>query len=351
MPCAIQANCIVLKKSSFRRTTRGPLRTLLKSSAVGAVALLLSGVTTPSQAGVVERVVAIVGDRPILLSDLRQRAVPLLMQIQAAAQTEAQTAAATSSMYETLLNRMIDEELERRAAKKQNVRITQREVDEAVERVARQQGLSGEELLAEAVRTGLSKKGYRDEIRRQLLEAKLINMRLAGRVRISEDDLRSHYQRYVFEERKRLSFQAAWIRVPAPRTSDNKQKQIAAKRAQAIAKRAAAGGDFAALAKRYSSHAQTRDSGGLLPEVTPDKLPPSVSRVVMGLEVGDVSLPVRHGDDLVIVKLVSRQESELPTFAEARGELQQRVYMDKMAKARGRWLESLRRRTHVEVRL
>lgn len=341
----------MLNKQSFRLVSPRTLRTIVKGSFAGAVALLLSGVTAPVQAGVVERVVAIVGDRPILLSDLRQRAIPLLQQIQAATQSDAQVAAATSTMYETLLNRMVDEELERRAATAQNVRVTQGEIDEAVERVARQQGLSSEELLAEAVRTGLSEKNYRDEIHRQLLEAKLINMRLAGRVRISEDDLRSHYQRYVFEERKRLSFQAAWIRVPAPRAADSKQKRAAAKQAQAIAKTAAAGGNFAALAKKYSSHAQTRDSGGLLPEITPDKLPPGVSRVVMGLEVGDVSSPVREGDDLVVVKLVSREESELPTFEEARAELQQRVYMDKMSTARTRWLESLRRRTHVDIRL
>ena len=347
----MQGNGIVVKKKSFRLTAKRSLRTVIKGSFVGAAALVLSGVATPTQAGVVERVVAIVGDRPILLSDLRKRAVPLLMQIQAATQSEAQAAAATSTMYQTLLNRMIDEELERRAAQKQNLRVTQREIDEAVERVARQQGMTGEQLLAEAVRTGLSEKGYRDEIRRQLLEAKLINMRLAGRVRISEDDLQSHYQRYVFEERKRLSFQAAWIRIPAPRSADTKAKRAAAKRAQAIAKRAAANADFAALARKYSSHAPTRDAGGLLPEVTPDKLPPSVSRVVMGLEVGDVSSPVRQGDDLVIIKLISREESELPTFEEARAELQQRVYMHKMAKARGRWLESLRRRTHVDIRL
>ena len=91
--------------------------------------------------------------------------------------------------------------------------------------------------------------------------------------------------------------------------------------------------------------------GGLLGRLKPGQLPSVVDRVVLGMEVGEVSAPLRVGDDLVIVKLVERAESDLPTFADARDELSERVYMDKMDKARRRWLDSLRRRTHVEVRL
>ena len=53
----------------------------------------------------------------------------------------------------------------------------------------------------------------------------------------------------------------------------------------------------------------------------------------------------------MIVKLIERQESSLPSFSEATEELNQRVYMEKMNEARRHWLEGLRRTTHVEVRL
>jgi len=56
-------------------------------------------------------------------------------------------------------------------------------------------------------------------------------------------------------------------------------------------------------------------------------------------------------DDFVIVRVNSRDASQLPTFDEARRELGDRVYMDKMSQARRTWLDSLRRRNHVEVRL
>jgi peptidyl-prolyl cis-trans isomerase SurA len=67
--------------------------------------------------------------------------------------------------------------------------------------------------------------------------------------------------------------------------------------------------------------------------------------------VGESSQVVRMGDDFVIVRVNSRAASQLPTFDEARRELGDRVYMDKMGQARRTWLDGLRRRNHVEIRL
>jgi parvulin-like peptidyl-prolyl isomerase len=73
--------------------------------------------------------------------------------------------------------------------------------------------------------------------------------------------------------------------------------------------------------------------------------------VLLQLGPGEVSAPVRVGDQLVVAKLLGRQESELPTFEEARAELNETVYLDKMNKARRRWLDVLRKRANVEIRL
>jgi len=53
----------------------------------------------------------------------------------------------------------------------------------------------------------------------------------------------------------------------------------------------------------------------------------------------------------VILKLIERAPSSIPPYAHARGQLRERVYMEKMARARRHWLDSLKRRTHVDIRL
>lgn len=302
-------------------------------------------------AAVVERIVAIVDDRPILLSDLRARAKPFLLRIHNEVPAGAQRNAAISQLYKELLDRVIDEALQQRAAAKNHLSVSQSEIDDALARVASQNNVTPDEVLAEARRNGLTDEQYRQELRQQLLEAKLLNLRLQGRIRVTESDLRAAHQRLVANERQELEFRAAWIRVRAPRDSGAEaamEKQAALSR---IAREARKHGNFGELARRHSEDAATRNDNGLLPRQLPRALPESLRAVAVKLEVGEVSTPVRDGDDLVLLHMVERAPSRVPAFDAARAELGQAVYLEKMNKARRHWLDTLRRRTHVEVRL
>lgn len=331
------------RSARFRSVLSLPLAVLVTG------ALLLGA--TRARATVVERVVAVIGERAILLSDLRQRARPFMAKIYDQVPPGARRTAALSQLYKALLQRMIDEKLEQRAANRAHIIVSPQEVDKALARIAAQNGIGVERLVREAEASGLTESQYRSEVRHQVLEAKLLNLRLQGRIRVTPGDVRTAYRRIVVKERQKLSFRAAWIKIKAPRSLSGQALQARRALADRIAGMARAGADFAALAKRYSDDAATRKMGGLLGELKPGQLPRVVDRVVLGMEVGEVSPALRVGDELVVVKLVERAESDLPTFADARDELGERVYLDKMNKARRHWLDSLRKRTHVEVRL
>src|SRR5258708_16652869 len=83
------------------------------------------GVFAPAAYGTVaERVVAVVGDHAILLSDMRQRARPYLARIQTMYPPGAQQAAAQSQLYKDLLQRMVDERVEQQPAEKAHITVT-----------------------------------------------------------------------------------------------------------------------------------------------------------------------------------------------------------------------------------
>jgi peptidyl-prolyl cis-trans isomerase SurA len=316
-----------------------------------ALALGLVLHTAGASATLIERVVAVVGERAILLSDLRERAQPFLLQIHQGVPAGAQRNAAISQLYKGLIEKLVDEELEQRAAIQAKVNVSAREVEEALERVASQNNISVARLLNEAKKTGLDEMGYREELRRQLLQTKLINVRLQGRIRVSEDDLRSHYRKLVFEERAKLGFQLAWIQLAGRPGATPAETLALRKRAEVIAQ-SATRYDFAALARQHSDDRGTRDAGGLLPTTHVEQAPPQIARVLLTLDVGEVSPVVAlPGGSFGIFKLLSREETTLPSYDEARNELSQRVYLEKMTQARRTWLDNLRRQQHVEVRL
>jgi len=321
-------------------------RMLLRRLSGGvATVLLLSGLAGSVQAAIVERIVAVVGDRAILLSDLRQRSRPFLARAYDQYPEGPQRAAATSQIYKVVLDRMVEEELEDEAARRAGISVTSEEVDQAIERIAMQNGLSPAAILAEARNSGLTTEQYRDELRRQVLQSKIGAIRLQGRVKIEESDLRAAYHALVREERMQLPQRTLRLVLPGGGTATAEGR--AQKQAEALVQRALAGEDFRELVQQYGA----KPGSGLAEARPPMQEPEEIQRATLGLEVGGVSRPVRIGGAIVILQVLERAPSTLPPYDEIKDAVHERVYMEKMARVRKHWLDGLRRRTYVEIRM
>ncbi len=327
-----------------------------------ALSLALS-YTGSAEAIVIERIVAVVGERAILLSELRERARPYLVQVRIKVPPGAQQAAAESQVLKELLNKMIDEELESQAAKKAGVAVKDDEITNALENIAVNQGITVDALYRSAgAQSGMTRQEYRDELRRQILEGKMVQLRVKGRVRLTEDDIKAMFDKVVRDEKRRREYRPAWIVL---RLMPGSSAAVVAERkaqAEEIAKMARRGDDFSELAKKYSDDTATRDKGGDLgiraPQGSPNALSgkrpvmaPDLETVLMGMEAGQVSNPQQVGEAIVVMKLLDRQASRYRSFEEARPEMMQRLQNEVLEKAKRRWLEDLRRRTHLDVRL
>lgn len=295
----------------------------------------------PASATIVERVVAVVGDRPILLSDVRQRTLPFQKTLPP---NPTERAAALSSLFSQMLDKMVEEELIARAALKAQIQVTREEIDAAIERVAKGNNVDLETLLTEVEASGISRSQYRNEIRRQLTDAKVVNLRLQGRMRVSEDEVRREYDSLIEQERKQLPVRVAVIRI-----KDN--GATTAELARSLAEEARVGASFGELCEQHCTDQKLLATDGLLPSAPPSELPKAVARAANQLEVGQVSAPFKDDQDWVIVTVVERDASSLPPFEQAVDQLTQRVQLKKLEKARTDWLKTLRKQHHVQMRL
>jgi peptidyl-prolyl cis-trans isomerase SurA len=333
-----------------------------KSRLLGAAVLLSVAFTSfDAPAVVVERVVAVVGDKAILLTDLRRRARPRLLQMFATLPEGPQRAAAESQIMSSQIQQMVDEELVAGAALKAQQRATTEEVDKALSFAARVRGLTLSQLFEGVQRdTGMTEIEYRQEIRRQVLEGKLLN-RFVANQRITKTELEQMYEVAKKQERMILLYQPAWIvlRLPKNATEDQVGQQMLV--AQDIVARARAGEDFGALAQQYSADTKTAGVGGNLgiripvtsPKAAEGKyklLAKPLEAVAQKLEQGAVSEPFRFGEAIVILTVTVRQPSRYPSVKAAEKELAQLVTVQKLQQVKTKWLKDLRRRTHVDVR-
>lgn len=328
-----------------------PFRARMRHATRAGVAFVLLtasgliGLPRDAKGAIVERVVAIVGENAILLSDLKERSLPYMLRIYESVPEGPARAANISQLYHMVLETMIDEELEADAARKAGIDVTEEQVDSAIAQTASHNGISINAILVEAKRSGLSVKSYREELRRQLIQRSMIELRLRGRINVNEVDLKKSYRDLTLQERMRQPQRtlAFYLALGGDEASREKSRAVA----QEVAQRAKQGEDLRSLIEEYS----TSTNSGLRPEVPPAQEPKEIQRATMALDVGETSDPILIQGQWLVIQVIERAPSQLPSYQEAREEIHERVYMEKITTARKHWLEGLRRRTHVEVRL
>ena len=316
-----------------------------------------------ADAVVVERVVAVIGEKAILQSDLRKRARPYLVKLYSKLPAGPQRAAEESRIYSQLIERMVEEELEQTAAARSNTRVSAQDVDRALRNLARASGgVSFTQLFRNVRRdTGMTELEYRQEVRRQVLEGKLLNRRIQNQ-RITLAELEAMFARVVKHEKRLRLYNPAWIvwrvgKKPDPQVLANKMAA-----AGVVVAQLSAGADFEDLAAQYSEDVDTRDGGGDLGIRAPRGSPkavkgqfktmlPALEARIMNMEPEDVAGPFRFQDAVVVLKLKSRQPSRYGDLESAKAEMMQRVRAQKLHEAKVQWLKDLRRGTYVDVRL
>ena len=328
------------------RTTRGLL-------AGAALALGLS-VPVGALASIVERVVAVVGERPILLTELQHRARPFLSRIYGSTTNPAQIAAHQSEMYRQLLQRMIDDRLEEHAADRAHLSVTPEEIDNAIKNVAKANNLQPSALIAEAKRQGLTEQDYRDELRRQLLEGKLVQLRVRGRVRITDQDGRAMYERSLKETGSQAQAEVRILAMRIPPGADSAVVKARQLLAEDIVRRARAGEDFCKMVTQFSDDQATLATCGSRGPLPLEGLIPDVQTAIQGLKAGELADPITFVTSsveqaILIVQLVSAPR--VPQYDEVKESMMERAFGEAMDRQRKLWLDELRRGVYVDSRL
>lgn len=318
------------------------LRAVLLAAALGLSAVTVK--PAPSRAAIVERVVAVVGEQPILLTELRQRARPFLIKIYTQVPANQQKVA-EAEMYKELVQKLVDERVVSMAADKLNVTVSTKELDDAIKLKAVDLKVPVSDLLAEAAKQGLSEADYREEVRRELLFGKMLETRVRSRVRVTEDDARDYYKKLQVSERKQQTYRVSMIALPLG--DESKASRLLADK---IIKQARDGADFAALAKLHSTDA-SRANGGDLGNKSPSAFGKQIDDPILRLDKGEVSEGLVSGDRLLIFKVTERPASQLPPYADVKDVVYARVRDDMMQKQIKVWLDELKSGVYIDIRL
>lgn len=334
----------------FTLGARGP-RSLFLAAVLGAA---LSVQSTSAHAEIVDRIVAIVEDDAIFLSQLEKRLRPAERQLSQIPDTRVR-AERREQLYRETLERMIDDALIRRAANRAQLSVTPADIDRMAGGIAQQHNTTVDELYAAVESEGITREEYRGVLEAEVLRLRVMNVRIRGRVNITASDLQEEYRRRVRTAADRAPFQVAHIFFAFTANPTQAEIETVRARADRVAQRLAAGEDFAQLALTASEDTASRESGGDLGTIDPDNpdqpAPDWLVNAVRSLAVGQVTQVTRGENGFHIFRMLSRQQPDVPALADVRDELYNELLNREMARQQRVYLRELRQRAAVDVRL
>ena len=307
----------------------------LRFATVTLFAWLVVGTAT---ADVVERVVATVNNEAIFLSDLRARAVPFLPQI-AEARTETERMARLKELYEELLDFLVDEKLINQIARASGIRVTEADVDMAIENLRLQNNLTEEQFQQALDQQGFTQAQYRRDLKRQLLRLKVMNERVRSRVNVTEEEVRARYEERARATGNEIRFRVSHIMIPVEDGASATEIAAVRQRAEEI-RRELTPETFTARAEELG--------GGDLGWISPGDLPEELEQSLSRLRAGEISTPLRGRTGFHIFFVRDRQVgTDFPSYDEMKQELYREMLDAAMVRQEKVFLEEIRRKAVI----
>ncbi|MDZ4184767.1 MAG: peptidyl-prolyl cis-trans isomerase [Desulfuromonadales bacterium] len=243
-----------------------------------------------------------------------------------------------------VLERLIEESLMRQRAEEIGLSVSDEEVEAAVQDVLRQNRLTKEQLDVALTQQGIAPDDYRLGLRRQILRFKLVGREVQSLIEVSNREIQDYYgaNSAAYRQAARIALQ----HISFPLTGQDAKVQEERGNAARAALRS--GTEFASV---LAAAVQDGADGGDMGELYLEDLTPAFAAAVKDLPVGGSSELIASEQALHLFVVTARTPGKVRSLDEVREEIRSQLAEQKRATAAKDWLEGLKKRAHIEIKL
>ena len=280
---------------------------------LGLLALpLAGGAKELSTNGVLlDRVAAVVNEGVVLQSELDLQ----IREIEARLRTQNVALPPEGVMRQQVLDRLVQEEIQHQHAERAGIRVSDEQVNAALEDIAKRQNLTLEQLPQKLAAEGIDYAQYRAELKKEIARQILRQRDVVQRIVVTPREL----DQYLEHQKKTASaaneYNVAHILIAVAQDAKPAQLAQSSKLAHEVDDRAHNGEDFGALAVTYSQ-SESALEGGSLGWRKGTELPTFLADVIARMKPGDVSDVLQTPSGFHIVKLVDTRAAGGPQMVQ-----------------------------------
>ena len=247
-----------------------------------------------------------------------------------------------------ILELLIDEKIAQAKIKELGIKVADRQVDNFIEKMKRDNQWTQEDLVAGLEKEGLSYEKYRERVRRDIERAQLIEYEVRSKIIIRDEVIQKYYEdhRGTFGIAEKV--QLAGIFLMRKNMKSEEEMRELYKKAQDISAKLKAGADFSQMAANFSE-GPGANQGGDLGQFTVDHLEAGLKSVVEALPEGGISDPLVRPNGIQIIKVVKKQTGKIRSLEEMREAIYGILYQEEVNRRYQAWIKELRDSAYTRV--
>ena len=310
---------------------------------LSAVLMLIS---SPVSAETVSRIAAIVNQDVITTAQLDRE---IDQMVSPEALEAGISPAQRDELRHKVLDKVIEDTLLRQRIEKLGLQVSDEDIEQAINDVQAQNNINREQLIEALTAQGLTFDMYRERLRQQLLNFRLVGREIQGKVEITNAEMRDYYRAHLDDYRNAPYIRLS--RITFRLAAGSSAAEIAAMRSKAevALRQLRQGKDFFEVLMQNASTAGI--DGGDMGQITEGSLSDSFNRAIGELTTGQTSGIIETAEGFHILRLDERNAGETQTFETVKDQIKNKMLEEKRAEALTEWTKDLRESADIEIRL
>ena len=303
-----------------------------------AFAVAVMGNFNPLAAEIIDRIVAIVNNDIITLSELNKSTQSYRQNIEASQNSGARKKELIAQLESDMLGQLVENVLTAQEAQKYGIEVQDRDIDNAVENFKKANNLDDERLKNGLAAEGLTMEDYRKKMSDQIRQSMLINRAVRSKIIITDEDVSAYYNDHKDQFTGIKKFRLKNILT-------KNEPDI-----QAVVNKLKDKVSFAELAREYSIGSNASE-GGELGLFDISSFSDDIRNAIQGLKKGEFTQVLKTGSAFQIIYVDDIIMEGSQNAEQAAGKIQNILYRAQGEKQFREWMESLKKNAHIKLML